>query len=56
MLKVKFVLGLGLMIGVEFEEGIKVVDIVVKCIEKGVFFLMVKIKLCLLLLLIINDE
>ena len=54
--KVKSVSGLGLMIGVEFEEGTKAVDIVAKCIEKGVIFLTAKTKLRLLPPLIINDE
>ena len=54
--KVKSVSGLGLMIGVEFEEGTKAVDIVAKCIEKGVLFLTAKTKLRLLPPLIINDE
>lgn len=54
--KVKSVSGLGLMIGVEFEEGTKAAEIVVKCIEKGVLFLTAKTKLRLLPPLIINDE
>ncbi|RDF11215.1 aspartate aminotransferase family protein [Haemophilus paraphrohaemolyticus] len=54
--KVKSVSGLGLMIGVEFEEGTKAADVVVKCIEKGVLFLTAKTKLRLLPPLIINDE
>ena len=54
--KVKSVSGLGLMIGVEFEEGTKAADIVAKCIEKGVLFLTAKTKLRLLPSLIINDE
>ena len=54
--KVKAVSGLGLMIGVEFEEGTKAADIVAKCIEKGVLFLTAKTKLRLLPPLIINDE
>ena len=54
--KVKSVSGLGLMIGVEFEEGTKAADIVAKCIEKGVLFLTAKTKLRLLPPLIINDE
>ena len=54
--KVKSVSGLGLMIGVEFEEGTKAEDIVAKCIEKGVLFLTAKTKLRLLPPLIINDE
>ena len=54
--KVKSVSGLGLMIGVEFEESTKAADIVAKCIEKGVLFLTAKTKLRLLPPLIINDE
>lgn len=54
--KVKSVSGLGLMIGVEFEEGTKAADIVAKCIGKGVLFLTAKTKLRLLPPLIINDE
>ena len=54
--KVKSVSGLGLMIGVEFEESTKAADVVVKCIEKGVLFLTAKTKLRLLPPLIINDE
>ena len=54
--KVKSVSGLGLMIGVEFEEGTKAADIVAKSIEKGVLFLTAKTKLRLLPPLIINDE
>ena len=54
--KVKSVSGLGLMIGVEFEEGTKAADFVAKCIEKGVLFLTAKTKLRLLPPLIINDE
>lgn len=54
--KVKSVSGLGLMIGIEFEEGTKAADIVAKCIEKGVLFLTAKTKLRLLPPLIINDE
>lgn len=54
--KVKSVSGLGLMIGVEFEEGTKAAEIVAKCIEKGVLFLTAKTKLRLLPPLIINDE
>lgn len=54
--KVKSVSGLGLMIGVEFEEGTKAADIVAKCIKKGVLFLTAKTKLRLLPPLIINDE
>ncbi|QHB18344.1 aspartate aminotransferase family protein [Mannheimia pernigra] len=54
--KVKSVSGLGLMIGVEFEEGILASDIVIKCIEQGVLFLTAKSKLRLLPPLIISDE
>ena len=54
--KVKSVSGLGLMIGVKFEEGTKAADIVAKCIEKVVLFLTAKTKLRLLPPLIINDE
>ncbi|QTM01514.1 aspartate aminotransferase family protein [Mannheimia sp. ZY171111] len=54
--KVKSVSGLGLMIGVEFEEGILASDIVTKCIEQGVLFLTAKSKLRLLPPLIISDE
>lgn len=54
--KVKSVSGLGLMIGVEFEEGTKAAEIVAKCIEKGVLFLTAKTKLRLLPPLIINDK
>ncbi len=54
--KVKSVSGLGLMLGVEFEEGILAADIVEKCIEKGVLFLTAKSKLRLLPPLIISEE
>lgn len=54
--KVKSVSGLGLMIGVEFEEGILASDIVTKCIEQGVLFLTAKSKLRLLPPLIISYE
>lgn len=53
--KVKSVSGLGLMIGVEFEEGVKAADAVAKCIEKGVLFLTAKTKLRMLPPLIISD-
>lgn len=53
--KVKSVSGLGLMIGVEFEEGVKAADVVAKCIEKGVLFLTAKTKLRMLPPLIISD-
>lgn len=54
--KVKSVSGLGLMIGIEFEEGTKAVDVVAKAIEKGVLFLTAKTKLRMLPPLIISDE
>ncbi|HGO5856541.1 TPA: aspartate aminotransferase family protein [Mannheimia haemolytica] len=54
--KVKSVSGLGLMLGVEFEEGILATDVVAKCIEKGVLFLTAKSKLRLLPPLIISEE
>lgn len=54
--KVKSVSGLGLMLGVEFEEGIVASDVVARCIEKGVLFLTAKTKLRLLPPLIITDE
>lgn len=54
--KVKSVSGLGLMIGVEFEESVKAADIVAKSIQKGVLFLTAKTKLRMLPPLIISDE
>ncbi|QNS16164.1 aspartate aminotransferase family protein [Mannheimia bovis] len=54
--KVKSVSGLGLMLGVEFEEGVLASDVVAKCIEKGVLFLTAKTKLRLLPPLMISDE
>ncbi|MDD0823521.1 aspartate aminotransferase family protein [Mannheimia sp. AT1] len=53
--KVKSVSGLGLMLGVEFEENVVASDVVVKCIEKGVLFLTAKAKLRLLPPLTITD-
>ncbi|MEG9488516.1 aspartate aminotransferase family protein [Mannheimia indoligenes] len=53
--KVKSVSGLGLMLGVEFEEGVLASDVVAKCIEKGVLFLTAKTKLRLLPPLMISD-
>ncbi|AUI65646.1 MULTISPECIES: aspartate aminotransferase family protein [Glaesserella] len=53
--KVKSVSGLGLMIGVEFEEGIVASDIVNKGIQKGILTLTAKHKLRLLPPLIISD-
>ncbi|QLB41228.1 aspartate aminotransferase family protein [Mannheimia pernigra] len=54
--KVKSVSGLGLMLGVEFEEGVLASDVVAKCIEKGVLFLTAKTKLRLLPSLVISDN
>lgn len=54
--KVKSVSGLGLMIGVEFEEGVLASDVVAKCIEKGVLFLTAKTKLRLLPPLVISNN
>lgn len=54
--KVKSVSGLGLMLGIEFDEGVLASDVVAKCIEKGVLFLTAKTKLRLLPPLIISDE
>lgn len=54
--KVKSVSGLGLMLGVEFDESVKASDVVAKAIEKGVLTLTAKIKLRLLPPLIISDE
>lgn len=54
--KVKSVSGLGLMLGVEFEEDIQASDVVAKAIEQGVLFLTAKHKLRLLPPLIISDE
>lgn len=53
--KVKSVSGLGLMLGVEFDEGVSAVDIVAKSIAQGVLFLTAKHKLRLLPPLIISD-
>ncbi|HDL4144003.1 TPA: aminotransferase class III-fold pyridoxal phosphate-dependent enzyme, partial [Mannheimia haemolytica] len=52
----KSVSGLGLMLGVEFEEGILAADIVAKCINKGVLFLTAKSKLRLLPPLMISEQ
>lgn len=54
--KVKSVSGLGLMLGVEFEEGVLASDVLAKCIEKGVLFLTAKTKLRLLPSLVISDN
>lgn len=54
--KVKSISGLGLMLGVEFEEDIQASDVVAKAIEQGVLFLTAKHKLRLLPPLIISDE
>lgn len=54
--KVKSVSGLGLMLGVEFEEGVKAADVVAGAMAKGVLTLTAKTKLRLLPPLIISDE
>lgn len=54
--KVKSVSGLGLMLGVEFDDGISAADIVRQAQEKGVLFLTAKHKLRLLPPLIISDD
>lgn len=54
--KVKSVAGMGLMIGVEFDDGITASDVVAKGIEKGVLFLTAKHKLRLLPPLIVSDD
>lgn len=54
--KVKSVSGLGLMIGVEFEEGISASDVVTKGIEQGILTLTAKSKLRLLPPLMISDQ
>lgn len=54
--KVKSVSGLGLMLGVEFEEGVNAADVVTSAIEKGVLFLTAKHKLRLLPPLIISTN
>lgn len=53
--KVKSVSGLGLMLGIEFEENIKASDVVATAIEKGVLTLTAKSKLRLLPPLIISE-
>ncbi|ANF71006.1 acetylornithine aminotransferase [[Haemophilus] ducreyi] len=53
---VKSISGLGLMIGVEFDEHINVADVVTNCLKQGVLFLTAKTKLRMLPPLIINDE
>lgn len=52
---VKSVSGLGLMLGVEFDENIKATDVVSKAIEQGVLFLTAKHKLRLLPPLVISE-
>lgn len=52
---VKSVSGMGLMIGVEFEQGINVADVVQKSIKQGVLFLTAKHKLRLLPPLVITS-
>ncbi len=54
--KVKSVSGLGLMLGIEFEEGIVAADIVAKGIKKGILTLTAKHKLRLLPPLIISES
>lgn len=54
--KVKSVAGMGLMIGVEFDDGVTASDVVAKGIEKGVLFLTAKHKLRLLPPLIVSDD
>ena len=54
--KVKSVSGLGLMLGVEFDDGISAADVVQQAQEKGVLFLTAKHKLRLLPPLIISDD
>lgn len=54
--KVKSVSGLGLMLGVEFEESVKAADVVAKAIEQGVLFLTAKHKLRLLPPLVISEQ
>lgn len=54
--KVKSVSGLGLMLGIEFEEGIKATDVVNQGIQKGLLTLTAKHKLRLLPPLIISHE
>lgn len=53
---VKAVTGLGLMIGIEFEDGIQASEIVHQGIKQGVLFLTAKHKLRLLPPLIISNE
>lgn len=53
---VKSVSGMGLMLGVEFDETVKAADVVAKCIEKGVLFLTAKTKLRLLPPLIMSEK
>ena len=54
--KVKSVSGLGLMLGIEFEDDVKAADVVAKAIEKGVLTLTAKTKLRLLPPLIISEQ
>ena len=53
---VKSVTGLGLMIGVEFEDGITGKQVVDQCIPQGVLFLTAKAKLRMLPPLVITME
>ena len=52
---VQSVTGLGLMIGVQFDDGITGADVVKRCIERGVIFLTAKAKLRMLPPLNITD-
>lgn len=54
--KVKSVSGLGLMLGIEFNDGIVASDVVAKAMEKGLLTLTAKHKLRLLPPLVISDE
>lgn len=54
--QVKSVSGLGLMIGIELEEGVKSADIANKCVENGLLVLTAKSKLRLLPPLTITKE
>lgn len=53
---VKNVTGMGLMLGIEFEQNISCHDVQAACIKKGVLFLTAKTKLRLLPPLIISKE
>lgn len=53
---IKQVNGLGLMMGIEFEEGIKAIDVLNNCMKQGVLFLTAKTNLRLLPPLVISDD